>query len=501
VTLDEAKALFGVSANCATPDQARAVAGIALRAYAEHAGWGKLRLQALRALGLYLIRHGRGRGQPPKETSPSDHTLSLAALGITDRHISSDAKKVARVLQRDFTAYLATEPEPTLAGLLRYAEGTAIGQPKAWSLPSAYQVTPPDLYAEWDAEFNFDFDSCPHPRPVGFDGLQVEWGWSTYCNAPFSGVDHKEEFHSGESLSSRYGAWIKKGLVENAKGKLVVFLMPMYLNRVISKLIVQHGAEVRAIGCPAFLSVVDGTPNPSPLPNPCVLVILRPDTGKPTVNHNRMGFPTGKPTARISHFYQNMLDIRARQVSEAQMIDFENSCVEWYTPSEIFTSMSPPCPASPVHFDTDVASPGQSVTPWIPADRFITKRDDALSMDWADFGFCYMNSPYGVRNSIIDWIDKFVEHANGVSLVPDFTSTEWFHRLVVGADATMVMKPKIQFLPRRADGRNNSLGSILVAYGECGVRALLNVERNGRGICQIPARAVLRQYELIASII
>ncbi len=39
-----------------------------------------------------------------------------------------------------------------------------------------YWVTPPDMMAALNAEFNFDFDPCPHPRPEGFDGLAVPWG-------------------------------------------------------------------------------------------------------------------------------------------------------------------------------------------------------------------------------------------------------------------------------------------------------------------------------------
>src|SRR3546814_11981679 len=39
-----------------------------------------------------------------------------------------------------------------------------------------YWLTPPDLYAALDAEFHFDFDPCPYPKPEGFDGLTFEWG-------------------------------------------------------------------------------------------------------------------------------------------------------------------------------------------------------------------------------------------------------------------------------------------------------------------------------------
>ena len=47
-----------------------------------------------------------------------------------------------------------------------------------------YWLIPPDLYNELNAEFNFDFDPCPYPRPEGFDGLTCEWGKRNWVNPP-----------------------------------------------------------------------------------------------------------------------------------------------------------------------------------------------------------------------------------------------------------------------------------------------------------------------------
>ena len=112
----------------------------------------------------------------------------------------------------------------------------------------------------------------------------------------------------------------------------------------------------------------------------------------------------------------------------------------------------------------------------------LTKKDNGLVTDWGD-SFCWMNPPYGLRNGIAEWIEKFVEHGNGVAIAPDFTSTEWWHALTEQAEIIMFIRPKISFLPKREDGRTNSLGSTLVAIGERGVQALRNAERNGRGLC------------------
>jgi hypothetical protein len=46
-----------------------------------------------------------------------------------------------------------------------------------------YWLTPPDLYKKLAAEFRFDFDPCPFPKPDNFDGLTCEWGQSSYVNS------------------------------------------------------------------------------------------------------------------------------------------------------------------------------------------------------------------------------------------------------------------------------------------------------------------------------
>ena len=163
--------------------------------------------------------------------------------------------------------------------------------------------------------------------------------------------------------------------------------------------------------------------------------------------------------------------------------DEETSSLERYTPEELFIAMD-------VVFDIDVCSPGEHLVPWIPARRHITARQDALSMAWDDLGFIYMNCPWGIRNRVEEWIEKFLKHANGVALVPDFTSAAWWHKLCGAADVIMAVKPKIQFYPR-LPGRGNVMGSTVVAIGSQGVQALRNAERNGRGICfaRLPADA------------
>jgi hypothetical protein len=71
LSLDDAQALYSKLARAPLrqDDAIRAMANIALVAKRKQAGWGRLRLQALRELGRFLIRNGRPRGRPEKTSS------------------------------------------------------------------------------------------------------------------------------------------------------------------------------------------------------------------------------------------------------------------------------------------------------------------------------------------------------------------------------------------------------------------------------------------------
>jgi len=319
LTLDDARKLYKKFADKDGGDAVRVMAQIALWGKRQQIEGGRLRLLALRQLGRFLIRNGRGQGRPPK-TSSADVLQTLVCLGIADRHISADAKSVARISQKDFDAYLADETEPTLKGLLRFDDHARNGRP--YLVPS----------------FN------THAVPLAMQG-RSRW----------------------------------QGLLPKA-GELL---------------------------------------DPNEIP---------------------------------SH-------------------------TEWYTPPEFFNSMG-------VEFDLDPCSPGKQIVPWNPARRHLIEKDDGLATDWGN-AFCWMNPPYGLRWNVDEWIEKFVAHRNGVALLPDFTSTGWWHLLTASADVVMFVKPKIYFTnggPTQK-GRTNSLGSTVVAIGERGVQALRNAERNGRGLC------------------
>ena len=112
-----------------------------------------------------------------------------------------------------------------------------------------YWLTPPALMAELNAEFNFDYDPCPYPKPADFNGLSTDWGLSTYVNPPFGSVivDGKKKGPT---------AWARKAIAESQKGKRVVMVYP------IDKwvlMMLAAGAQVRNLGDVRWCATEDGS--------------------------------------------------------------------------------------------------------------------------------------------------------------------------------------------------------------------------------------------------
>ena len=125
-----------------------------------------------------------------------------------------------------------------------------------------YWRIPPEVYDPLHAEFNFDFDPCPNPRPENFDGLVADWGMRNWINPPFTGGVMK---------------WLRRAIAEQAKGKLSVIILPTYQVRATAVLDMAK-AEVRYIGLVRWLALDDMTPNPCKQQDlqPCIVFILRP---------------------------------------------------------------------------------------------------------------------------------------------------------------------------------------------------------------------------------
>jgi hypothetical protein len=110
-----------------------------------------------------------------------------------------------------------------------------------------------------------------------------------------------------------------------------------------------------------------------------------------------------------------------------------------------------------------------------------------LERDWA--GFVWMNPPFGGRNGIRPWLDRFLSHGNGIALTPDRVSAPWFQEAWHRPTA-ILFTPKTPFLlPSGRTAGNPAFGNALWAVGERGVSALQRSAQMGFGRLCFPAIA------------
>lgn len=145
---------------------------------------------------------------------------------------------------------------------------------------------------------------------------------------------------------------------------------------------------------------------------------------------------------------------------------------EWYTPKYIFDALE-------CEFDLDVAAPIDRTYCHVPANYFFT--EDSLNLRWN--GFVWMNPPFGGRNGINPWLDKIIDHGNGIGLTPDRTSTDWWKKAALKSDAILFITGKVKFI--KADGslgQQPANGTTLFAYGDRGINALKRAAKNNLGV-------------------
>ena len=152
---------------------------------------------------------------------------------------------------------------------------------------------------------------------------------------------------------------------------------------------------------------------------------------------------------------------------------------EWYTPKYVFDALG-------CTFDLDVAN-GAIGGAHVPCRQSIGA--DSLTKAWS--GFIWMNPPFGGRNGIVPWLDKFFVHGDGVALTPDRTSAPWWLTASRKADAILFVSPKIKFeRPDGTTGDSPGSGTTLMAVGWRGAQALNRAFDQGLGSLLQPVGAV-----------
>jgi hypothetical protein len=143
------------------------------------------------------------------------------------------------------------------------------------------------------------------------------------------------------------------------------------------------------------------------------------------------------------------------------------SC-DWYTPKYVFDALG-------CTFDIDVTAPPDGA-PHVPCKAWMFRC--ALEVEWR--GFVWMNPPFGGRNGIAPWLEKFFQHRDGIALAPDRTSAPWFQKYAPMASALLFVSPKIKFeRPDGSLGRSPGCGTVLMSAGSRGRAALFRAGRLG----------------------
>lgn len=131
---------------------------------------------------------------------------------------------------------------------------------------------------------------------------------------------------------------------------------------------------------------------------------------------------------------------------------------DYWTPKWVFDALG-------IEFDLDVACPPDG-PPHTPAKAWYTQETDGLASPW--WGCVWMNPPFSKPTP---WVRKFIEHKNGVCLVP-MSKSSWFQELWDTAHGITPMPWKLKF-----DQGAIFMPVVLAAFGTNNVKAIANIGR------------------------
>ena len=89
-----------------------------------------------------------------------------------------------------------------------------------------------------------------------------------------------------------------------------------------------------------------------------------------------------------------------------------------------------------------------------------------LSEKWE--GCVYVNPPFSQKEK---WIQKMIDHGNGILLLPERGSAPWFGPLAKSCGCYFVMGKKINFI---GGSSSNNVGSVLFPFGNEAIEKIKN---------------------------
>ena len=127
---------------------------------------------------------------------------------------------------------------------------------------------------------------------------------------------------------------------------------------------------------------------------------------------------------------------------------------EWYTPNATVQALG--------EFDLDPCAGPKS-----HARRNIRRPVNGLKTAWR--GRVWLNPPY---SDVHSWLDRLIEHGNGIALVNARPETLWFQTAAAEAEAALWIRRRVEF--ERPDGvpTRPPVGQVLLAYGEQNAQAM-----------------------------
>jgi hypothetical protein len=135
---------------------------------------------------------------------------------------------------------------------------------------------------------------------------------------------------------------------------------------------------------------------------------------------------------------------------------------DYYTPKHLFETMN-------VSFDLDVCHPPFCTA--VPCARYLTTQDDGLTSPWS--GSVWMNPPFSRPEP---WVRRFMEHANGIALLP-VSKSRWFSQLWNSKAALTSLPSNLKFVDPQGGNGSIFIPACLAAFGDVNVAAIGRVGR------------------------
>ena len=137
---------------------------------------------------------------------------------------------------------------------------------------------------------------------------------------------------------------------------------------------------------------------------------------------------------------------------------------ELYTPKFIFDALA-------IDFDLDVCAPENGPL-HTPARKWFSLKDDGLNSQW--YGRVWMNPPFSRPK---DWVSKWLNHNNGVALIP-LAKSNWFKELWDSEAVGIMLPTNTKYIDVEGISRSIPMATSLWALGFTSQRAL---EMSGLG--------------------